>query len=357
MVGAGLAGLACALRLQDYGVRVRVLEARGLVGGRASRGGADWVHGQHVTTWKYLKRFNMQTDGSANGWASNVPGGPECWVYVDGQLRGPDKVHTEPNRLFFDRFAEAVEEWIEAGREDVSMQALADRVFEHPPTDDERRLMEGMMAEWHAADLADVGVYEDDLYSDRIQALAKARPSLLDEDGDEEHWKIVGGHQGLAEKMAKDLDLSLSTVVRKVNWAGDRVCMECQGSEASFAARAAVPRLRVRNRFNVTPPLLHQTNALTPKPPVFSESQLCLQGYHRAAGMYSRYHLRPPAAPKQEAGGGAAWPRGNYDGLSELQRQLLARTYGVSLPFYVFSGVLARTEQKSPHRLLRRTDS
>ena len=207
MVGAGLAALACALRLQDYGVRVRVLEARGLVGGRASRGGADWVHGQHVTTWKYLKRFNMQTDGSANGWASNVPGGPECWVYVDGQLRGPDKVHTEPNRLFFDRFAEAVEEWIEAGREDVSMQALADRVFEHPPTDEERRLMEGMMAEWHAADLADVGVYEDDLYSDRIQALAKARPSLLDEDGDEGALEDRGWASGLGGKDGKRLRL------------------------------------------------------------------------------------------------------------------------------------------------------
>eukprot|EP00439_Symbiodinium_sp_Y106_P080140 s989_g18.t3 len=161
------------------------------------------------------------------------------------------------------QFAEAVEEWIEAGREDVSMQSLADRVFEHPPTDIERRLMEGMMAEWHAADLADVRVYEDDLCSDRIEALAKARRSLLDEDGDEEHWKIVGGHQGLAAKMAKDLDLSLSTVVQKVEWAGDRVCMECQSSETSF----------------------------------FCSTHGC---DHRAAGVHSRYHLRTsiPSCPR-----------------------------------------------------------
>ena len=238
VVGAGLAGLACALRLQEHGVRVRVLEARSLVGGRASRGGADWVHGEHVTTWKYLKRYNMQTDGSANGWASNLPGGPECWIYVDGQLRGPDRVHSEPNRLFFEKFDQVVQEWIEAGHEDVSMETLVDRVFDCPPTADERRLMEGMMAEWHAADLADVGVYEDDLYSDRIKALARARPSLLDEDGDEGHWKIVGGHQGLAEKMAKTLDLSLSTVVEKVNW-GDAVHITCRGG-MSLTAHAAV---------------------------------------------------------------------------------------------------------------------
>jgi len=42
------------------------------------------------------------------------------------------------------------------------MSTLAEDAFDRPPTADERRLMEGMMAEWHAADLADVGVYEDD---------------------------------------------------------------------------------------------------------------------------------------------------------------------------------------------------
>ena len=41
------------------------------------------------------------------------------------------------------------------------MSTLAEDAFDRPPTPDERRLMEGMMAEWHAADLADVGVYED----------------------------------------------------------------------------------------------------------------------------------------------------------------------------------------------------
>ena len=57
VVGGGLAGLACALRLHDENPQLRcvVLEARQLVGGRASRGGADWVHGQHVATWRYLK--------------------------------------------------------------------------------------------------------------------------------------------------------------------------------------------------------------------------------------------------------------------------------------------------------------
>ena len=109
IIGAGLAGLACALRLTERGLRCQVLEARGQVGGRASRGGADWVHGQHVATWRYLKRFQMETDGSCNGWDQADSTGGECWVYVDGELRGPERVFSEPNRLFFQKFDELIE--------------------------------------------------------------------------------------------------------------------------------------------------------------------------------------------------------------------------------------------------------
>lgn len=248
VVGAGLAGLACALRLKDQGLRPVILEARALVGGRASRGGADWVHGQHVATWRYLKRFNMQMDGSSNGWDSNLPGGPECWIYVDGELRGPDRVFSEPNRLFFQKFDELIEKWIQDGREDVSMSQLGEQAFDVTPTVDERLLMEGMMAEWHAADLADVGVYEDDLYSERIQELAKSRPSILQDDGDEGHWRILGGHQGLAEKMSKGLDVRFTTLVDEIRWSGSKVRVKTRPANSTsapngshvFAARFAV---------------------------------------------------------------------------------------------------------------------
>jgi len=239
IVGAGLAGLACALRLQEHGVKCVVVEARGLVGGRASRGGADWVHGQHVTTWRYLERFGLKADGSLNGWHELRPGGAECWVYVDGELRGPDRVHSEPNRLFFGKFEQLIEEWIVAGRGDACMYELAEMAFDQTPTEDEVRLMKGMMAQWHAADLEDVGIYEDDLYSDRIQALAAKRPFLLSEDGDEGHWRIVGGHQGLAERMAQGQQLHLSTVVQRIAWSSGKVQVDCEQA-ASFHARAAV---------------------------------------------------------------------------------------------------------------------
>eukprot|EP00930_Biecheleria_cincta_P098802 TRINITY_DN9044_c0_g1_i1.p1 TRINITY_DN9044_c0_g1~~TRINITY_DN9044_c0_g1_i1.p1 ORF type:complete len:312 (-),score=55.01 TRINITY_DN9044_c0_g1_i1:22-957(-) len=119
------------------------------------------------------------------------------------------------------------------------MLELADSAFDQAPTADEKRLMQGMMAEWHAADLAEVGIYEEDLCSKRIQALASVRPSLLNDDGDEGHWRIIGGHQGLAERMAKDLELRLSTLVHRIAWSGGSVSVECANS-LTLNGRAAV---------------------------------------------------------------------------------------------------------------------
>jgi len=75
VVGAGLAGLACALRLHDENPKLRcvVLEARQLVGGRASRGGADWVHGQHVATWRYLQLGSKISKNGENTMGKPIP--------------------------------------------------------------------------------------------------------------------------------------------------------------------------------------------------------------------------------------------------------------------------------------------
>lgn len=128
------------------------------------------------------------------------------------------------------------------------MSQLGEQAFDVTPTVDERLLMEGMMAEWHAADLADVGVYEDDLYSERIQELAKSRPSILQDDGDEGHWRILGGHQGLAEKMSKGLDVRFTTLVDEIRWSGSKVRVKTRPANSTsapngshvFAARFAV---------------------------------------------------------------------------------------------------------------------
>lgn len=189
-----------------------------------------------------MARYGMKADGALNGWAEANSGGGECWVYVNGQLCGPDRVHSEPNRLFLGKFESLIEEWITAGFEDKSMAHLAEQVYDQPPTDDERRVMEGSMAEWHAADLTDVSIYEEDMYSERIKKLAEKRPGLFSEDGEEGHWRIIGGHQGLAEHMAKGLDITFESVVEQIAWGGQEVSVKCKNAKA-FTAKTAVVTL------------------------------------------------------------------------------------------------------------------
>ena len=60
VLGAGIAGLACARALAERGVRVMVLEARNRVGGRVwthedVEMGADLIHGRSPELWKLIE--------------------------------------------------------------------------------------------------------------------------------------------------------------------------------------------------------------------------------------------------------------------------------------------------------------
>eukprot|EP00928_Gymnodinium_smaydae_P007109 TRINITY_DN1255_c0_g2_i1.p1 TRINITY_DN1255_c0_g2~~TRINITY_DN1255_c0_g2_i1.p1 ORF type:complete len:701 (+),score=108.28 TRINITY_DN1255_c0_g2_i1:150-2252(+) len=242
VIGAGLAGLACALRLQDRGLSCVVLEARNRVAGRAGRGGADFVHGQHVATWRYIRRFDMRTNGKLNGWPESVSDeGGQAWFYVDGKLEGPDEWRPKASRrLFFDYVEEKCEEWIAAGREDTDVMSVLRESFEEPLSDDEVRLLETQMAEWNAADLCDLGVYDYDTSSRRIQELVAKEPHLLTDDGGEGHHRIVGGHSGLAEKMAKTLDVRFEHVVKQVDWSEGNARVTCTSGRVFSGKRVVV---------------------------------------------------------------------------------------------------------------------
>jgi monoamine oxidase len=64
VIGAGAAGIAAARSLAAAGREVTVLEARDRVGGRVWTArdlapfpvelGAEYVHGEHVVTWRWL---------------------------------------------------------------------------------------------------------------------------------------------------------------------------------------------------------------------------------------------------------------------------------------------------------------
>jgi monoamine oxidase len=67
VIGAGLAGLAIARRLQAGGATVRVLEARNRVGGRMSSLGARWIHSQFVSFRRLCAELGLDVVDAPEG--------------------------------------------------------------------------------------------------------------------------------------------------------------------------------------------------------------------------------------------------------------------------------------------------
>ena len=92
VIGAGAAGISVARELAAGGATVTIFEARDRIGGRAHTDysiashpvelGAEFIHGESVATWDWVRELDAATTGDAHSYAN--------WFVRDGRLLDGD---------------------------------------------------------------------------------------------------------------------------------------------------------------------------------------------------------------------------------------------------------------------------
>ena len=231
VVGAGIAGLAAASRLQSFGYTVTVLEGRDRVGGRihTDRGwgvpvelGAAWVHGMDG---------NPVMDLALHGDLETVITDYEnLWLYDTKGVVLEDDDQVELEEQFWealDEVEELVEQMDEADEADISLQTALDIVLSkwELSAQDRRELdyaIASLIEHEYAADSADLSAY----YWDE------------GEEFDGEDCLFPQGYDQLVTAIAKDLDIRLGQTVQTVEYEQTGVRVQCD--DATFEADYAI---------------------------------------------------------------------------------------------------------------------
>jgi monoamine oxidase len=202
IVGAGAAGLAAATDLLQQGVRVSVLDARDIPGGRmrtllSNEGGipielgAEFIHGKKNETWNYIRKTGLRTH--------HVPG--RHWK------PGPEGLMED--KKFWDELAKVSERYNDAAP-DQDFRSFLDSAWSLSA--EQKRLATDYVEGFHAADSACIGVH----------ALAKAEQAAEREAGTEA-YRVEKGYAALVEWFvgqlrAHEIPLHLNTNVKVIRW-------------------------------------------------------------------------------------------------------------------------------------------
>jgi len=225
VIGAGAAGISAARELQMGGHEVVVFEARDRPGGRAWTDhtialhgvelGAEFIHGENVSTWDWVREFGAPTTGEAHRY--------EMWFHLDGGLVDAPTARrlfgTDP--LF--ALQRLARRWQSAGRPETTL----DHVFElwpelssEPLTPEQRALIEGYIAELAASDITALGTHRYDTPVDRGL----------------EHFRLLRGYTSLMGQAAAALDIRYRAPVRRVRWDETAVELATDAGSARFDA-------------------------------------------------------------------------------------------------------------------------
>ncbi|MBM0741318.1 FAD-dependent oxidoreductase [Phormidium sp. CLA17] len=230
VVGAGIAGLAAASRLQSFGYTVTVLEGRDRIGGRIHTDrswgvpvelGATWVHGMDGNPVMDLaQQWDLETVTTDY---------ENLWLYDTKGVALEDDDQVELEEQFWealDEVEELVEQMDEENEADISLQTALDIVLSkwELSAQDRRELdyaIASLIEHEYAADSADLSCYHWD----------------EGEEFDGEDGLFPKGYDQLVTAVAKDLDIRLEHPVKAVEYQQTGVRVQCQDDtfEADYA--------------------------------------------------------------------------------------------------------------------------
>lgn len=235
VIGAGAAGISAGRTLAETIHEVVLWEARDRVGGRAHTDttfashpielGAEFIHGERVATWDWVRAFDAPTTGAAHSY--------EMWFHLHGRLLDRDAALSDFGADPLTAIERLTRRWIDAGRPEATLDQVLElwpEISNVPLTDERRRLIENHMSELAASD-------PRDLSTDRIRRPMPVPPETL------RHFRLLDGYRALMTRAADGLQIRLGTPVTRIRW---------DGASAEVHAGANVERF---DRVIVTLPL------------------------------------------------------------------------------------------------------
>lgn len=206
IIGAGYAGLAAARQLHDQQRQVLVCEARNRIGGRVWSApedgyplelGAEWIHGDRVATWDWVRRLELPIQ-TAQLWQGRR-------VWHAGVLAHPDGHMAQVPLLA--RLPHMEDEIAAYAGPDISFaQWLTDHGYHDPLV---RHLADIRLAHSGATtpDRASIWAIRDEILANH------------DIGGDDHH--LATGYAPITQALAAGLDIALEHVVTAVHDTGD----------------------------------------------------------------------------------------------------------------------------------------